>query len=202
MAYRNTQGSLRSIYAIGAAQGGYFTAKQAAEAGYNYPHLIYHLRTGNFDRAGHGLYRLPTIPTSEHDDFIRLALWSRNREDMPQAAVSHESALLLHQLGDALPHRIHLTVPSSFRKQPPKGCVLHKTNLTPKEIEAREGFSVTTPLRTLTDVVAAASVSDEQLTKAINDALRRGLIRQSDLKGTIRRRSKASRPGHIPSLSR
>jgi len=33
MAYRDTQDSLRAIYAIAVAQGGYFTAKQAAEAG-------------------------------------------------------------------------------------------------------------------------------------------------------------------------
>ena len=32
MTYRDTQESLRAIYAIAVAQGGYFTAKQAAEA--------------------------------------------------------------------------------------------------------------------------------------------------------------------------
>ena len=185
MAYRDTQNSLRTIYAIAATQGGYFTAKQAAEARYKYPHLIYHLHAGNFARAGHGLYRLPTIPVSEHDDFIRLALWSRNRDDKPQATISPESALLLHQLSDVLPHRIHLTVPPSFRKESPKGCVFHKATLTTKEIEERDGFSVTTPLRTLTDVAKANSVTDEQLAKAVDDALRRGMVRPSDLKAAI-----------------
>src|ERR1035437_1597419 len=201
MIYRDTRDSLRSIYAIAATQGGYFTAKQAAEAGYHYPHLIYHLRAGNFDRVGHGLYRLPTIPTSEHDDFIRLALWSRNREDKPQAVISHDSALLLHQLSYVLPHRIHLTVPPSFRKKSPKGCILRKAKLTVREIEEREGFSVTTPLRTLTDVAASPSVTDEQLAKAVHDALRRGLIRQAELKETIKRGPKASRLGHTRSLA-
>ena len=202
MVYRDTQDSLRAIYAIAMTQGGYFTAKQAAEAGYNYPHLIYHLRAGNFDRAGHGLYRLPTVPTSEYDDFIRLALWSRNREDKPQAVVSHESALLLHQLSDLLPNRIHLTVPPSFRKGPPKGCVLRKATLTTKEIEEREGFSVTTPLRTLTDVIASASVTDEQFAKAVDDALRRGLVRQAELTAIIKRGPKASRLEHALTLTR
>ena len=103
MAYRDTHESLRTLYALAATQGGYFTAKQAAEAGYDYAHLAYHLRTGNFERAGHGLYRLPTIPIAEHDDLIRLSLWSRDRQDRPQAVVSHDSALLLHQLSDVLP---------------------------------------------------------------------------------------------------
>jgi predicted transcriptional regulator of viral defense system len=195
MTYRDTQNSLRALYAIAMTQGGYFTAKQAAAAGYKYPHLVYHLHAGNFDRVEHGLYRLPTIPTSEHDDFIRLALWSRNQRDEPQAVVSHESALLLHQLSDILPHRIHLTVPPLFRKAVPKGCVFHRSALPAQAIEEREGYSVTTPLRTLSDSAASSSVSDEQLARAVDDALRRGLVRQTQLTEAAKRGGKASRLG-------
>src|SRR4051812_34829876 len=109
MKYRGTQESRNALYAIASIQGGYFTAKQAARAGYNYPHLAYHLRVGNFERADHGIYRLPTIPPSQNDDFIQLTLWSRNREDRPQATISHASALFLHQLSDVLPASVHLT---------------------------------------------------------------------------------------------
>ena len=42
-------------------QGGYFTAKQAKESGYDYPHLEYHVSTGSFERVEHGLYRLTSI---------------------------------------------------------------------------------------------------------------------------------------------
>src|ERR1019366_2484135 len=122
-----------------------------------------------FDRIGHGLYRLPTIPPSEHDDLIRLALWSRDRQDVPQAVVSHDNALFLHQLSDVIPHRIHITVPASFRKIPPKGCKLHKAKLAPNELEQREGFAVTTPLRTLLDVANDPDISQEQVAKAITD---------------------------------
>lgn len=182
MHYRDSQESRRALYAIAAGQGGYFTAKQAAAAGYAYPHIAYHVQAGNFDRAGHGLYRLPTIPPAEHDDLIRLSLWSRNRQDEPQAVVSHASALFLHQLSDVLPRRIHLTVPSSFRKLPPRGCVLHKAALIPHDAEVREGFSVTSPLRTLIDVAREPGVTDEQLSRAVGDALRRGLVRESALR--------------------
>jgi predicted transcriptional regulator of viral defense system len=181
MIYRDTKSSLRSIYAVAVEQGGYFTAKQAARAGYDYPHLAYHLRAGNFDRAGHGLYRLPTVPTSENDDFVRLCLWSRDRNDVPQAVISHQSALFLHDLSDVLPNRIHLTVPPSFRKRPPKGCILSRANLSARDIQEREGYSVTMPLRTLLDVAASTSLPKEQLVKAVQDALRRGLVRQSDV---------------------
>lgn len=192
MAYRNTHESLRSLYALASTQGGYFTAKQAAEVGYRYPHLVYHLRAGNFERAGHGLYRLATIPPSEHDDLIRISLWSRDRQDLPQAVVSHESALFLHQLSDVLPHRIHLTVPPLFRKLPPRGCKLHKARLGPQDVEQREGFAVTAPLRTLMDIANDAHVPEEQLTKAVTDAVRRGLVRSSTIKDAAKRSGGAS----------
>jgi hypothetical protein len=111
---------------------------------------------------------------------VRLTLWSRNRQDEPQAVVSHVSALVLHDLSELLPAEIHLTVPLTFRKDPPAGCVLHKARLAPQDVEERAGFRATVPLRTLLDV-AASGVPDEQLQKAVADALARGLVRRNKL---------------------
>ena len=158
----------------------------AREVGYGYRHLDYHESAGNFERVGHGLYRLATVPPAEFDDLIRLTLWSRNQKDEPQAVASHETALLLHGLSDLLPGRIHLTVPPGFRKAAPAGCVLHKNALQQNEIEEREGFRVTAPLRTLLDA-AAGSVSTEQLEQAVKDALLRGLVRRSTLEEASKR---------------
>jgi predicted transcriptional regulator of viral defense system len=193
MTYRDPHESLRMLNAIAVGQGGYFTAKQAAQAGYNYPHLNYHLKVGNFERADHGLYRIVTIPLAEHDDLIRLSLWSRNRQDAPQAIISHETALALHELSDVLPRRIHLSVPRTFRKKPPSNCVLHRTIVARTDVEQREGFSMTTPLRTLLDAANAKTVTDEQLAKAVDDALERGLVRQSKLDAAARKMPGASR---------
>jgi hypothetical protein len=55
MRYRDAHESLKNLYAVAATQGGYFTAKQAAAAGYDYPHLVYHLQAANFERIAHGL---------------------------------------------------------------------------------------------------------------------------------------------------
>jgi predicted transcriptional regulator of viral defense system len=180
MAYRDTLEARRALQALAVVQGGYFTAKQALEAGYSYSHLAYHLKSSNFERAGQGLYRLPGVPLSEHDDLVQLALWSRDRRDIPQAVASHETALALHSLSEIIPPSIHLTVP--------RGVVLHKARLAPPDVEEREGFRVTTPLCTLLDVAAATTVSREQLAKAVADALERGLVRQSQLKAAIRTR--------------
>jgi hypothetical protein len=161
---RSAKEAAHSLAALANEQGGYFTTKQAIQAGYGYNHLDYHETAGN---------RLPTVPSSDHGDRIRLTLWSRNQKDVPQAVASHESALVLHDLTNLLPDRIHLTVPTKFRKAAPRGCVLHKAVLPPEGVEDRAGFRVTTPLRTLLDA-AAGGLSQEQLEKAVREGMKQG----------------------------
>lgn len=189
---RSARESAHALASLAHSQGGYFTTKQADSVGYGYKHLDYHETAGNFERVAHGLYRLPTVPLAEHDDLIRLTFWSRNQKDEPQAVVSHESALVLHELTDLLPDRVHLTVPRAFRKPAPKGCVLHKAALDASEVEEREGYRVTTPLRTLLDA-AASGVSQEQLDAAVRDALARGLVRRAALETAVRSSSHGER---------
>jgi hypothetical protein len=73
-------------------------------------------------------------------------------------------------------------VPPSFRKVALPGCVLHKSQLTTADVEIREGFALTTPLRTLCDLAVGPGITDEQYDRAIRDALRRGMARESVLK--------------------
>jgi predicted transcriptional regulator of viral defense system len=177
---RSTTKVARSLFSKALEQGGYFTSKQARKIGYDYQHIEYHESVGNFERVGHGLYRLCSLPPGEHDDLVRLSLWSRDRADRPQAVVSHESALVIHELSELLPSETHLTVPRTFRKEAPRGVVLHKAALAHPEIEERAGFHLTSPLRTLLDA-AAGGVSHEQLDKAVSEALQRGLVRKGKL---------------------
>lgn len=74
----------------------------------------------------------------------------------------------------------------------PPGCVLHKGRLAPGDVEARPGFQVTTPLRTLLDV-ADSPLSQEHLNAAVREALERGLVRrrrweEADCRPQARRR--------------
>lgn len=193
MEYRPAKTASRELAALAQSQAGYFTAKQAAELGYKYPHLDYHVGAGNFERVGHGLYRLPGIPLAEHDDLVRLAFWSRGRDDRPQAVASHQTALAVHELSDLLPAKIHLTVPRSFRKSPGKGMTLHRGELSPTDVEEHDGFLVTTPLRTLLDAAADASIAAEHLKRAVREALDRGMVRSKALAIALKARPEASR---------
>jgi len=201
MPYRSTQAARRELSALAHTQGGYFTAKQAAVVGYGKRHLDYHVKAGNFERVERGLYKITAFPPSDHDDLIRLSLWSRGRDDKPQAVVSHETALDVYGLGELLPTRIHLTVPRSFRKRPPAGCVLHKAKLTSREIAKWEGFLVTSPIRTLLDIAETDSVTHEQLHRIVEQALANGIVRRTKLVDAVNRQTTVSRISKVLNLS-
>ena len=170
----------KKLLEIASSRGGYFTAKEATKAGYYYRLQHYHKIKGHWQEVGRGLFRLAEYPISSYDELIRWSLWSRNRADIPQAIISHESALSVHELSDIIPSKIHLTVPPNFSKQPNPICVIHKRILPLTDIETKHGIFVTTPKRTLLDV-AESSLRVDILEQAVYDASKEGLIRLSEL---------------------
>jgi predicted transcriptional regulator of viral defense system len=177
---RDSLENARKLYQIADAQGGYFTAAQALQAGYAYSQQHFHVGRGNWHRIARGIFRLRDYPSGGREDLILWSLWSRNQKGIPQAVVSHDTALTVHELSDLMPARVHLTVPPGFRKRVPPGCVLYKKSLAPRDAEVRPGYRVTTPLRTLLDV-ADSPLSQEHLDAALRDALERGLVRRRQL---------------------
>jgi hypothetical protein len=122
---------------------------------------------GNWLQADRAILRLRDWPTSEHEHLVRWSLWAKGA-----AVVSHDTALALHDLGDANPARVHLTVPPGFRRRA-RALVLHAAELPERDIETWEGFRVTTPLRSVTDAAGAARLDLDQLATAIDDSFRR-----------------------------
>ena len=172
------------LFAIAESQGGYFTAKQAEESGFIRPNHAYHVKTGNWLRESRGVFRLARFPLPEHSDLILWSLWSRDRQDHPQGVYSHQTALSLHDLSDIMPSKLHLTVPPHFRKSVdiPPILALHYAEISSDDIEDREGFRVTHPLRTLLDLCANREVSGDLLSQAIAEARHRGLVTEMEIK--------------------
>lgn len=179
MAKRDVQDARRRLFEFAVAQGGYFTSTQAAKAGYPKQLQHYHVKRGNWAREDRGIYRLREWPRSSYDDLIRWTLWSRGL-----GVVSHQTAMAVHGISDLIPARIHLTVPPGFRKQPPPAVVLYRARLASHEIEEREGFRVTTPLRTLVDA-ARVAVDPERLSAAVRDAILKGLVGDRHIEAAI-----------------
>ena len=125
-----------------------------------------------------GIYRLVKYPASEYEELVVWYLWSRDRHDKPQGVFSHETALDIYDLSDNNPNRIHMTVPKKFRKlnETPATIKLYKEDLNQKDYKNFQGMKVTTPLKTLVDVVAAAELSEEIIVQAVEQSLKKGLV--------------------------
>lgn len=170
-----------TLFRLAADQGGYFTAQQARTVGYAYPAHHYHVAAGNWVRVGHGLYRLRDYPWPEHADLIEVSLRLADHQGRPRAVFSHETALVLHELSDANPARLQVTVPPHFRHPVESQVVVHRAALEASEWEQREGYRVTAPLRTLLDI-ATSDTSWPYLEDAVSAALKRGLVQRRHLR--------------------
>lgn len=167
-----------ALFAVAEGQQGYFTSKQATNAGYQLGSQAHHVKSGNWTRVERGIYRLTRFPQSSEEQLVIYALWSRNREGRPEGVYSHQTALSIHELSDANPAKLHMTVPAAFRRtaKTPNVLVLHRANLNPKDIELRQGFAVTRPLRTIADLAVAESTARDLVQQALMEGRRSGVI--------------------------
>lgn len=176
-------GNQNQLFEIADRQQGFFTAKQAEECGYARSNFHLRLSSGEWTQEGRGIYRLARYPVTDRPELVLWSLWSRNLKDVPQGVWSHETALDIHELSDVMPSKMHMTVPRGFRRriEIPKVLCLRYANLELSEIEERQGYRVTTPLRTLQDIFETEKVADNFLAQALHQALERGLVAEEEL---------------------
>jgi predicted transcriptional regulator of viral defense system len=166
------------LFETAGAQDGYFTTQQAAAAGYSSQLLLKHIRAGRVARTRLGIYRLVHYPAGEHEELVTAWLWSEQA-----GIVSHQTALALHGLSDALPAHVHLTLPSTWRRRRfrvPGDVVLHHADVPPVERAWFGAVPTTSPGRSLSDC-AREGLSPELLRQAAQQALRRGLVTKAEL---------------------
>jgi predicted transcriptional regulator of viral defense system len=109
--------------------------------------------------------------------------------------------LLLYGISDVNPARIHLTVPMSarLRREHPEWIVIHRANLSPKEISQHEGMPVTSVERSVMDVFSTTHRADIARL-AITDARRTGLLTAAQA-SSLRRRVNHAVHGLSPSTN-
>ncbi|MCE9635656.1 MAG: type IV toxin-antitoxin system AbiEi family antitoxin domain-containing protein [Planctomycetes bacterium] len=166
------------LYEVASAQDGYFTTRQAADAGYSTQLLGKHTRAGRVLRVRRGIYRLVHFPAGEHDDLVIAWLWSEQA-----GVVSHQTALALQGLSDVLPAHVHLTLPAEWRDRRfrvPVGIEIHHADVAPAERAWFGAVPTTSVPRSLNDC-ARAGMTPDLLRQAAGQALRRGLATRSEL---------------------
>ena len=168
----------RRLFEFAEQQQGFFTAKQAKAAGFAENTHPYHVQAGNWIREYRGIYRLVLFPAADRPDLVLWALWSRNRNEDVEGVYSHQTALSLYELSDLNPAKLHMTVPTDFRRNSeiPGILVLHYADLPDGEVQTVQGFKFTRPLRTILDLIEAGTVEQRFIRQALRQAVDRGLI--------------------------
>jgi predicted transcriptional regulator of viral defense system len=164
--------SRTALYALAERHSGWFRASDAVAAGVTRQQLTRYAASTVLLRSGHGVYRLRDFPAQPFEDVIETCLWAG-----PNAVASHDTALAIYGLGNAMPASIHITVPHRLRKQR-RGVIVHVTEITAAEITTRDSAPITSVPRTLRDV--AADVPASEVSGLITEAEDRGLLRHRE----------------------
>jgi predicted transcriptional regulator of viral defense system len=128
----------RQLVAIAADQHGLVTSADAAAEGVQRVLLVQMAKRGVLDNVARGVYRVPELagdPLAQYQEALLL---------LPGAVLSHETALDLHDLCDANPRQIHVTVVpgTRVRKTLPKWLAVHHGPLEPEDVTGHAGQAI------------------------------------------------------------
>jgi hypothetical protein len=173
---------------VAASQGGVFSRSQALASGYTPQEFRDRVRAGQWERIRHGQY-------AEAIDLSAVAPWDRqlirhrrlvhaamNSLRPGSVAVSHQSALVLHQLpqwGLDL-GEVHLSRLDERRHSGPvAGVRYHRGRLSLTDLTERDGRSVTTLSRAVVETACVASF--EAAVVIVDAALRDHALDEEEL---------------------
>jgi predicted transcriptional regulator of viral defense system len=163
------------LWDVAVDQYGYVTAHDAHDLGVPVVELGKLAARGKLERVSYGVYRFPQWPVSANDSLIEAVLWTRDRK----AALSHETALALHELSDVNPDKTHVTVaPKSRalqRKRIPAAYAVHYQRLRDDQIGWWEHIPTVT-IPTAIDQCVDTHVRPDLVLEAIAAAGRLGRI--------------------------
>lgn len=174
----------RRLFEFAVGQQGFFTTKQAKAAGFAENTHPYHVRVGNWTREHRGIYRLAPYPTTDWPELALWALWSRNRREEVEGVYSHHTVLSFYDLSDLNPAKLHMTVPTAFRRNSeiPGVLVLHYADLPESDVQTAQGFKFTRPLRAILDLIEADTVERTFIRQALTQGFDRGLITRQEIR--------------------
>src|SRR6202051_3165689 len=174
----------RRLFEVAEQQQGFSPPKRARAAGFAENTHPYHVQVGNWIREHRGIYRLALFPTTDRPELVLWALWSRNRNEEVEGVYSHHTALSLYDLSDLNPSKLHMTVPTDFRRNSeiPGILVLHYADLSETNVQTAQGFKFTRPLRAILDLLDVGTGGENFIRQALMQAVDRGLVTRQQVR--------------------
>jgi predicted transcriptional regulator of viral defense system len=170
-----------------------FTTAEARSAGVSPQLLKHYLVKGLIERASHGLYRFPSDYGLDLESQLRELL-----KAIPQAAVSHRTALRLYGLTEEAPPKIDLLVPDkNIPKRKLEDVELHAVaaSLLRNGLTSIRGIRVTCVERTCVDLLRDGeplSFVIAVFREAQSKKLKPSLVRVRRLGAQLRAKEKAN----------
>lgn len=149
--------ALEIIHTLTAQQWGLFTTAQAKQFGITDKDLARLNNNGLISRIRSGVYIAEGTPWSNlteiRTQWLALEPKSLAHERESQAVISHISATQIYGVGDLGLEHIHFTVDVPRQTRQPE-VKFHVEELHQNQWQLVEGLPVTTPIKTITDLVA------------------------------------------------
>jgi hypothetical protein len=94
--------------------------------------------------------------------------------------------LSFYDLSDLNPAKLHMTVPTHFRRNSkiPGILVLHYADLPEDDVKTVQGFKLTRPLRAILDLIEAGTVERNFIRQAVIQSVDRGLVTRDQIQNT------------------
>ena len=168
----------RRLYDRALDQYGYVTTGNAHDLGVPAVELRKITQRGGVEHVAYGLYRFVDVPHTSRDQFMEAVL-----RVGPEAYLTHDAVLALHELGLVNPRRIRVGTPKRARPRLPEYIEVFQRQLNPDDLTIYEGIPCTTVARALID--CRGLVMGERLIDAAHEAARTGLLRKSEMSRII-----------------
>jgi predicted transcriptional regulator of viral defense system len=183
----DTVRALERLSEYTAGQWGMVTTQQALRSGVD-DVTLYRLKSaGLLEGVRRGVYASTSAGESEAraEQAAWLALrpevagWARPKLDPDGGVVSHRSAARLHNIGDLVDTHVEITVPRRRTTRDP-GVRLRRGALTEADVMVLDGLPVTTPMRTIYDLLGQHGDAGHIAT-IIRQAVEAGQVRLDEL---------------------
>lgn len=158
------------LYDLALGQRGYVTSHDASSIGVPVRELNRLAARGGLQRLGYGVYRFEPYPPDARDEFLEAVLLVG-----PDAFLSHDAVLALHDLADVNPRSYKVASRRLVRRTLPGWIeVLHRPDLPDEFVTVAHDVPTTTLTQALHDCVGI--VPADRLDQARTEATREGLL--------------------------
>jgi predicted transcriptional regulator of viral defense system len=166
---------------------GFFTTLEAGAAGVPSAIVAQLHQRGRIERVAQGLYRFPTWPASEFQQYQEAVLWPQVYRNLDYSLISHDSALEFYNLTLLNPSVVHVTLPehTRIRRTAPSWIRLHFVAVPESDRRWEHRVPVVSIPRAIEDVAETRGL--DVVHQAVSEARERRLLREDELARLVTR---------------